>query len=429
MSRRARWHAIFGGLAVLFLTGSAGGPPPAIYAGIAVVLLIAKVAGDVFERIGQPAVLGELVAGVLIGNLDLLGFDKFEVLATTPSFKGLAEVGVILLLFVVGLESDLGKMARSGITASAVAITGVVLPIAMGFAVHLYLSPESTWHVHLFVGAVLAATSVGITARVLRDMGKLDTPTARVILGAAVIDDVLGLVILAVVQGIVKGADTGETLSGLEVLKITGLAFGFLAAAVILGRGAAIALFRVVGMLQIHGVLLAASLAFCFALAYGAAAVGLHPIVGAFAAGLVLDEVVYRDLATREAHGLEEQLHPIAGFLVPIFFVATGAGVDLSEFSGDMLLLAGALTVVAIIGKQACSLVAFGPQIDRVSVGVGMIPRGEVGLIFASVGTGLTLNGAPVIGPSTYAAVVLMVMVTTLMTPPVLSWTLARGAR
>ena len=429
MSRRARWHAIAGVLAVLLLSGAGGGPPPAFYAGIAVVLLLAKLAGDAFERAGQPAVLGELIAGVLLGNLDLMGFNAFEVLVAAPGFKVLAEVGVILLLFVVGLESDLGKMARSGPAATAVACIGVVFPMAMGFGVHMALSPESSWHVHLFVGAVLAATSVGITARVLRDLGKLDTPTARIILGAAVIDDVLGLVILAIVQGLVSGAESGEGLSGLAVLRITGLALGFLVAAALLGRYAALLLFRAVSYLQIRGLLVAASLAFCFALAYAAAMVGLHPIVGAFAAGLVLDEVVYGDLAGREVHGLEDQLQPIAGFLVPIFFVATGAAVDLGAFSGDMLLLAAGLTVVAIIGKQACGLVAFGDGVDRLSVGIGMIPRGEVGLIFATVGTQLTLGGAPVVSPPTYAAAILMVMVTTLVTPPALSWSLARGKR
>jgi Kef-type K+ transport system membrane component KefB len=176
-------------------------------------------------------------------------------------------------------------------------------------------------------------------------------------------------------------------------------------------------------------VLLAAALAFCFAVAYLAALVGLHPIVGAFAAGLVLDEVSYRDLAGREEHGLEDQLKPIASFLVPVFFVYTGALVDLGAVSGDILLLAGALTFVAILGKQACALAAFGEGVDRLSVGIGMIPRGEVGLIFATVGTTTMLAGQPVVSAGSYAAAVIMVMVTTLVTPPVLAWSLARKAR
>ncbi|HYU14611.1 MAG TPA: cation:proton antiporter [Candidatus Acidoferrum sp.] len=392
------------------------------------VLVIAKAMGDLFERIRQPSVLGELLAGVLLGNLDLLGWHWFDTLFAQPAFVGLAQIGVILLLFQVGLESDMLQMLRTGLTATAVAAIGVVVPVAMGFGVHALVVQGATWHVHLFVGAVLAATSVGITARVLRDMGKLDSPTARVILGAAVIDDVMGLVVLAIVVGIVQAADTGTTLSTWEVARIAVFAVGFLFAAAVLGRPVSLALFRVVSYLQIRGVLLAAALAFCFAVAFLAALVGLHPIVGAFAAGLVLDEVSYRGLADREEHGLEVQLHPIASFLVPIFFVQTGALVDLGAVSPSMLLLAGGLTLVAILGKQACALAAFGQGVDRLSVGIGMIPRGEVGLIFATVGTGTTLAGLPVVSHESYAASIIMVMVTTLVTPPLLAWSLDRKA-
>ncbi len=400
-----------------------------ILIGLALVLVVAKAMGDVFERLGQPAVLGEILAGVVLGNLNLLGWGWFDWLTEQPTFQGLAEIGVILLLFEVGLESDMGKMARAGAAATAVACIGVIVPVALGFGVHQLLVPEATWHVHLFVGAVLAATSVGITARVLRDLGRLDTPTARVILGAAVIDDVIGLVVLSVVVGIVKAADTGQTLAAWEIIRIAVFAIGFLVAAALLGRPASIALFRVVSFLQIRGVLLAAALAFCFAVAYLAALVGLHPIVGAFAAGLVLEEVSYRDLAGREEHGLEVQLKPIASFLVPVFFVYTGALVDLGAVSGDILLLAGALTAVAIVGKQACALAAFGPGVDRLSVGIGMIPRGEVGLIFATVGTTTLLAGKAVVSPGSYAAAVIMVMITTLVTPSLLAWSLGRKAQ
>ncbi|HKE16521.1 MAG TPA: cation:proton antiporter [Kofleriaceae bacterium] len=401
-------------------------PSPDILAGLALVLVTAKAMGDLFERLKQPAVLGEIVAGVLLGNLDLLGWQWFERLSAGDAFVGLAELGAILLLFEVGLESDLGKMARVGGSAAAVAVVGVVLPIALGFGVHWMLVDSATWHVHLFVGAILAATSVGITARVLRDMGRLDTPTARVILGAAVIDDVIGLVVLAIAVGVVRAADGGHALAAWDIVLIALRAFLFLAGASLLGRPASRALFRAVSFLHIRGVLLAFALAFCFALSYLAALVGLHPIVGAFAAGLVLDEVSYRELGEREEHGLEVQLHPIAGFLVPVFFVYTGARVDLGAVSGDILLLAGLLTLVAVIGKQACALVAFGPGVDRLSVGIGMIPRGEVGLIFAAVGTTTLLAGAPVISAGSYAAAVMVVLVTTLVTPSLLTWSLGR---
>jgi Kef-type K+ transport system membrane component KefB len=397
-----------------------------IMAALALVLVAAKVMGDLFERVGQPAVLGEIVAGVTLGNLDLLGWRWFERVGTSDAFSGLAELGAILLLFEVGLESDLAKMARVGRSAAAVAVIGVVFPVAFGFGVHWMLVASATWHVHLFVGAVLAATSVGITARVLRDLGRLDTPTARVILGAAVIDDVIGLVVLAIVVGVVHAADSGHTLAAWDIVRIALYAVGFLAGASLLGRPVARALFRVVSFLQIRGVLLAAALAFCFALSYLAALVGLHPIVGAFAAGLVLEEVSYRALGEREEHGLEDQLRPIASFLVPVFFVYTGARVDLGALSGDVLILAALLTVVAIIGKQACALAAFGPGVDRLSVGIGMIPRGEVGLIFAAVGMRTLLGGAPVISAGSYAAVVMVVLVTTLVTPSLLAWSLGR---
>ena len=395
--------------------------------GLAIILAAAKLMGHLAERLGQPAVLGELVGGVLLGNLDLLGFQGFEQVVASPVVGGLAALGVILLLFEVGLEGDMAKMARVGLSATSVAVVGVAAPVALGFAVHLALVPDVTWHVHLFIGAVLAATSVGITARVLRDLGRIDSPTARVILGAAVIDDVIGLVLLAIVVGVVEAADGGGSLSTWEVARIGLLAVGFLAGAALLGPLASRALFRAVGLLQIRGALLAAALAFCLAMAYLAELVGLHAIVGAFAAGLVLDEVTYRDLASREEHGLEVQLRPLGAFLVPIFFVVTGAMVDLSAISGGVLVLAGCLTVVAVVGKQVCALAAFGPGVHRRSVGIGMIPRGEVGLIFATVGTGVMLGGAPVVSAESYAAAVIMVMVTTLVTPPLLAWSLDRA--
>jgi Kef-type K+ transport system membrane component KefB len=244
-----------------------------------------------------------------------------------------------------------------------------------------------------------------------------------------VIDDVIGLVVLAIVIGIVKAADAGQTLGAWHVARIALLAVGFLAGAALLGRPVSRWLFRAVSYLQIRGILLAAALAFCFVVSYLAHLVGLHPIVGAFAAGLVLDEVSYRDLADREQHGLEDQLRPIAAFLVPVFFVATGAQVDLGALSGDMIVLAAGLTVVAILGKQACALAAFGPGVDRLSVGLGMIPRGEVGLIFANTGTGLTLAGVAVVSAVSYAAAVIMVLVTTLVTPPLLAWSLDRRSK
>jgi Kef-type K+ transport system membrane component KefB len=394
-----------------------------LLAAIALILVAAKLFGDVFERIGMPPVLGELTAGIAIGNLDQLGFAKLEFISTDGHLGFLGELGVILLLFQVGVESNMRQMAKVGVAALVVACVGVVLPMALGYGLHAALSPESTWHTHLFIGAVLTATSVGITARVFKDLGKIDSGTGRVVLGAAVIDDVLGLIVLAVVSGIVVGAQTGESLEISEVGLLILKAFGFLGIAIAIGPWLSKRLYRAASVLQLRHVLLAASLAFCLVISWLAHLVELAPIVGAFAAGLVLDEVVYKDLSDREDHGLEDQLRPLGELLTPIFFVLTGAAVDLSVLGDpDAMLLAGALIVAAVVGKQACALVAFGPDVHKLSVGIGMIPRGEVGLIFAAQGAALG-----VVTSTAYAAIVIMVMFTTMVTPPVLAWSLRRA--
>jgi Kef-type K+ transport system membrane component KefB len=399
-----------------------------LFVAIALILGAAKLFGDLFDRIGMPSVLGELTAGILIGNLHLTGWHGLDFVATSPHLGSLAELGVVLLLFQVGLESNLHQMARVGGTAFSVATIGVVVPMALGYGLHAVLVPDVSWHVHLFIGAVLSATSVGITARVFKDLGKIDSPTGRVVLGAAVIDDVLGLVVLAVVAGVVRGAQTGEPIDLVGIVSIVLKAVGFLGAAIAFGRPVSRHLYRAAGMLRVRGVLLAATLGFCFSIAYLAHLVGLAPIVGAFAAGLVLDELVYRDLATREDRPLETQIAPLGELLTPIFFVMTGAQVDLAAFANlDALALAAALTAAAVIGKQACALVASSDGVDRLSVGLGMIPRGEVGLIFAATGSRLFLDGHPVVGTTTYAAIVLMVMFTSMVTPPLLAWSLRRA--
>lgn len=399
-----------------------------LFIAIALIIGAAKLFGDLFDRLGLPSVLGELTAGILIGNFHLSGWHGLDFVATNGHLGSLAELGVVLLLFQVGLESNLHQMARVGGTAFSVATIGVVVPMALGYGLHAALVPGVSWHVHLFIGAVLSATSVGITARVFKDLGRIDSPTGRVVLGAAVIDDVLGLVVLAVVAGVVQGAQTGAPIDLLGITLIVIKAIGFLGAAIIFGRPVSRHLYRAAGALRVRGVLLAATLAFCFVVAYLANLVGLAPIVGAFAAGLVLDELVYRDLATREDRPLETQIAPLGELLTPIFFVMTGAQVDLAAFANlDALALAGALTAAAVIGKQACALVANAGGVDRLSVGLGMIPRGEVGLIFAATGSRLFLDGHAVIGATTYAAIVLMVMFTSIVTPPLLAWSLRRA--
>ena len=398
--------------------------------GIVTILMAAKIGGELAERIGQPAVLGELVAGVLLGNLALVGFDGLEFIATNEGIAILAELGVILLLFEVGLESSVREMLSVGPSSLLVAILGVVAPMLLGWGLSAAMLPDHDPLVHVFVGATLCATSVGITARVLTDLGKIATRESKIILGAAVIDDILGLVILAVVSGIITAANTGAELELVQFAGILGKAIVFLLGAVIVGGWLTPHLFRAAFRLRIRGVLLAVGLSFCMFLAWLAERLGLEPIVGAFAAGMILEKVHYKDFVDRGDHELEELLHPITAFLVPIFFVLTGMKVDLSALGRvEVLGFAAVLSLVAIIGKMLCWFGVIEKGLDRVSIAVGMVPRGEVGLIFAGIGASLVLNGEPVIDISVFSAVVIMVMVTTFITPPALKVTLQRGDR
>ena len=266
----------------------------------------------------------------------------------------------------------------------------------------------------------------------LGDLGKSNTVEGRVILGAAVIDDVLGLVVLAVVTGLIEAADAGRAFDPLGLAAIVGKAIGFLVAAVIVGRLLSKVTFRFAARLPGEGLLLSFGLAFCFLFAWVAGLAGLAPIVGAFAAGLVLDDVHYLELRQRDAQkrDLHHLLEPIASFLVPVFFVLMGMSVELTAFARtDVLAFAGVLSLAAIVGKQICSLGVLDKGADRLAVGLGMIPRGEVGLIFASIGRTLHIGGERVIDDMVYSAIVVMVAVTTLVTPPLLVWRLKRPTR
>lgn len=419
-------------LAFTATTSTSGGDAPtaAILLAIAVILAAAKIGGDLATRAGQPAVLGELAAGVFLGNLGLVGISWAEPFKSNATLDTLAQLGVIILLFEVGLESTVREMLKVGLTSLLVAVLGVVTPFALGWGVGALLLPDRSAYVHAFLGATLTATSVGITARVLRDLGKGKSPEARVILGAAVIDDVLGLVILAVVAGVIQAANTGAARSYGDAGIIVGKAALFLLGALGLGLVVSPRLFGLASRLKGRGVLLATALVFCFGLSYLASAIGLAAIVGAYAAGLILEDVHYRDFTERGEHGLEELLQPIGVFLVPVFFVLMGMRVDLAAFGrADVLGFAALLTFAAVVGKQACALGAWGRHLDRLSIGLGMIPRGEVGLIFANIGLGLVVRGEPIVDKAIYSAVVIMVIVTTMATPPALRWSLVRGDR
>lgn len=396
---------------------------------LAVILAAAKLGGDLAQRIGQPSVLGELVIGVLVGNLSLLGVGWFQFISTNATIGVLAQLGAVILLFEVGLESTVRDMMQVGMRSLVVAVLGVVTPWVLGWWVGALMLPEQSVYVHAFLGAALTATSIGITARVLKDLGHAKSPEARIILGAAVIDDVLGLVVLAAVAAVIAAADSGAVLSYGAIALVLGKALLFLLGALWLGVLFSPKLFSLASKLRGSDVLLATALVFCFTLAWLASVIGLAPIVGAYAAGLILEDLHYRDFAKEERH-LEDLVRPISSFLVPVFFVLMGMRVDLSTFMRPEILgLAAVLTVAAVIGKQACALGALGSKLDWLSIGIGMIPRGEVGLIFASIGLTLVVYGEHIIDAATYSAVVMMVMVTTLVTPPLLKWSLGRRGK
>ncbi len=398
--------------------------------GLLLILVGAKLGGSLFARFGQSPVLGELLAGVLIGNLGLFGYHGFDALRDLGGIQLLAEIGVLFLLFEVGLHTNVGQMMAVGASSLIVAVLGVIAPMVLGYFCSAWFFPGHNVLTHWFVGATLCATSVGITARVLQDLGRTASVEGRIILGAAVIDDVLGLIVLAVVAGIIQAADAGRTFDPKSGFMILLKAVAFLAAAVVVGRWLSKHAFQLATRLGGSGMLLSTALALCFGFAFLAGAVGLAPIVGAFAAGLVLDDVHYRDLQSRDhkQRSIPELLEPLSTFLVPVFFVLMGMRVDLSVFGVPGVLgFAAVLTLAAVIGKQVCAFGVLERGADRWAVGLGMIPRGEVGLIFASIGATLSIRGERVVDGAVFSAVVVMVALTTLMTPPLLVWKMRRS--
>ena len=365
---------------------------------LAVVLVSAKLLGEVAEKIGQPAVIGELLAGVLLGP-SVIGF----VDPTMPSLHLIAEIGVVLLLFGIGLETDLKRLLSVGGAAFAVAVVGVVLPFALGYFVSrslgLALLPA------VVAGAALTATSVGITARVFSDLGQLRSVEGQIVLGAAVIDDVIGLIILAIVSDLVAG--TAPSMFG--IMRTTAVAFGFVAGALLVGKVVIPTVFNVIARTGKEHTLASMALALAFLLAVLASEVGSALIVGAFAAGLIL-------APTEHARVIERGIVRLANVFVPVFFVSVGAAVDVRTFGSTSVVGIGlALTTVAIAGKFLAGFVPAWVRSRKTVIGVGMIPRGEVGLIFAQTGL-----AAGVINAGEYSALMLMVLVTTFIAPPLL---------
>ena len=366
---------------------------------ILVVLAAAKVAAELAERLNVPAVVGEIVAGIIIGPslLGLVG-EHDEVLRT------LGEIGVILLLLEVGMEMDLAELGRVGRASMLVATVGVVAPMVLGIgAMHLIGSGGNT---ALFVGAALTATSVGITARVFGDLRALATTEARTVLGAAVADDVMGLVVLTVVVRLV----TEGTVSALSIAGIVAVAVGFIVVGGLAGLRLTGPLFALIERRsRSAGTMVALALAFTLAFARLADAARLAPIIGAFLAGIALSR-------SAQAPGIRRELAPVGHLFIPVFFLQIGIDADIGAFSRATVLRDAALLLAAAaVGKLVSPLGAIGSPGDKLLIGLGMLPRGEVGLIFATLGlqTG-------VIGDDLYAALLLVVLVTTLATPQLL---------
>jgi Kef-type K+ transport system membrane component KefB len=371
------------------------------------IFIATKALGELAQRIGQPAVLGELIAGILLGGSVLGLVDPGD-----PVIATMSELGVIILLFAIGLETELASIIRVGGAATTVAMAGVAIPFGLGYAASLALGLSTTSA--LVCGAALCATSVGITARVLSELGWLDTKEGSVILGAAVIDDIIGLIILAVVAAIAGGA----TLGVLSIGRIAGVAIAFVGAAVLIGGLVAQPVFRFVERVRSGGALGLFALAFAFLLAFLAQRSGSAMIVGAFAAGLVLYKLPQR-------HEIEKSVTGIGHFFVPVFFASVGAAVDLRALANPQsLMLGGALILCGIVGKVVAGFVPWWFRGDKLFVGIGMVPRGEVGLIFAQMGL-----AAGAVAAGEFGALMLMVLVTTFVTPPALMWRAKRHER
>ena len=369
----------------------------------------AKVLGELFERVKQPAVIGEILAGIVLGPyifglINPLHAETFQV------YEVFAEVGVIILLFSIGLHIKVDDILKVGKTSSVVAILGVILPFFFGY---LYtLTSDHTTVEALFIGAAMVATSVGITARVFADLGILDSRVAKVMLAAAVIDDILALLVLAVVTGLGQGA-----ISYVKITLLTLEAAGFIIFLTIIGKGLIPRLGPFLGFFKTKNAPFALALLFCLGLSAVASYIDLAAIVGAFMAGMVLAElnVEFR---------FSSKFESLYDFLVPFFFVVMGTQVDLSVFTKFNLVGAALiLTLFAILGKLiGCGLGALGLGWKEASVvGVGMVPRGEVGMIVASIGLGMG-----VISTDLYSIVIFMVIATTILTPPVLAAMISR---
>ena len=405
---------------------------------LVVIYLASKIGSEIAKRLDFPPVLGELVAGLVVGvsALHLIVFPENGLAASdsvvmtalqsinqltpeavTQIFESqsevvsvLAELGVIILLFEIGLESDIRQLKEVGPQAVVVACVGVAVPFAAGTA-----GLMSIFHVPaipaIFAGAALTATSIGITSKVLSELGQLKSKEGQIIVGAAVIDDVLGIIVLAVVASLAK---TGE-IDVTNVIYLIISATAFLLGSILLGGFFNKGFVSIVEKLKTRGNIIIPAFIFAFFMAFIGSAIHLEAILGAFAAGLVLDE-------TDARNELDELIKPISDLFVPIFFVTVGARADLGVLNPAVpenragLLIAVFLVAVAIVGKLVTGWAAFGqPGINRWAIGVGMIPRGEVGLVFAGIGSASGVLSKPL-----EVSIIIMVILTTFLAPPFL---------
>ncbi len=381
-------------------------------------ITLADLCGFLFERMGMAEILGEIYAGIMLGNLALVGieFNLSNLLRSSEFMVYSSELALVLLLFLVGLESDMRDLLKVGRNALAVAATGVALPIALGLGAGAALG-FATGMQGWFVGAMLAATSVGITAKLLGDNGLVNTRSARVILGAAVIDDVIGILLLAVLASVVV---TGEVSHG-QLAWIIAKALLFFGLAIFFGQRLMPGVVHIISLNKHSSVW--TGFALCLALGFAQLAhwAGLAPLIGAFVAGLLLDDVDFRVGDALQKHRLEELVKPISDIMLTIFFVGIGAQVKLEALADPgILLVIFTLTLVALVSKGVAGFAVRGQGYDRLGIGFGMIPRGEVGLVFAAFAFGHHVFDADM-----YSAVVMVVLLTTVVGPLLLKPRLA----
>lgn len=378
---------------------------------LVIILFSARVVGEIFSYLKIPSVLGELVAGILIGP-SLFGWVE-----AAPSIYLLAQIGIILLLFEVGVETDVGRLTKAGLKSSLVAITGVVVPFTLGFVICYYFFSLPMLG-SLFIGSALTATSIGITLRVLKDLGKNKSDEAQVILGAAVIDDVIGIIVLAMlydfaISGVVSG------WSALQVLVCVVL---FFILGPLVAKGISYVIEKWEERTSIPGLLPTAMIALILFFAWIAYSVGAPELLGGFAAGLAISRkfaLPFFRSGSGFNHRVEGQMKPIVHLFTPIFFVSIGLSLDLSaiEWSSSFLWSFTSLVfILAVIGKLLSGVVLFQDKWkSRLMIGAAMVPRGEVGLIFASIG-----KSTGVLNNDLYASLVLVMALTTLLPPLVL---------